>query len=301
MDRKLVVAFTVLVAVTTAFAIGSIVWFGPDAHLANIPGVSADRALKSPSVWILFAVPAGLAILGALAAVLLPWPKLEYLSEDAQRGLGLYRNAGRVFFIGVGALFACLQAFAILRTAGIALPPEFDLRAFYFGFGVLLAYAGNFTPKMPALPDRWLGASGFVKAYRFAGWVFTIGGILMCFAAVVVPAEEIPKTTQKLIYAAVGLPIHYCCTSSIVRTTNQHDRVDSGNDRTRCNCSLRLFAASHLQIFRQRPHSKLRTPCIHVGLIFDRERLQNTCVPVPIELRTVNLLLPLRDQDPILQ
>ena len=149
MDRKLVVAFTVLVALTTAFAVGAILWFGPDAQLANVPGVSEDRALESPSVWILFAVPAGLAILGAVAAVILPWPKLDCLSEDGQRGLDLYRNAGRVFFIGVGVLFSSLQALAILRTGGIAVPLEFDLRAFYFGFGVLLAYAGNFTPKMP--------------------------------------------------------------------------------------------------------------------------------------------------------
>ena len=207
MDRKLVVAFTVLVALTTAFAVGAILWFGPDAQLANVPGVSEDRALESPSVWILFAVPAGLAILGAVAAVILPWPKLDCLSEDGQRGLDLYRNAGRVFFIGVGVLFSSLQALAILRTGGIAVPLEFDLRAFYFGFGVLLAYAGNFTPKMPALPDRWLGASGFAKSYRFAGWVFAIGGILMCFTSLIVPIDQIQATTQKLIYATVGLPV----------------------------------------------------------------------------------------------
>ena len=63
--------------------------------------------------------------------------------------------------------------------------------AFYFGFGALLAYAGNFTPKMPALPDKWLGASGFAKAYRFAGWVFMLGGILMCLTALIVPIEQI--------------------------------------------------------------------------------------------------------------
>ena len=206
MDRKLVVAFTVLVAITTAFAVAAILWFGPDAQLANVPGTSEDRALKSPSVWILFAVPASLAVLGALAAVLLPRPKLDCLSADAQRGLGLYRSAGRVFFIGVGVLFAGLQALAILRTGGISLPLELDLRAFYFGFGALLAYAGNFTPKMPALPDKWLGASGFAKAYRFAGWVFMLGGILLCFTALIVPIERIQATTQQLIYATVGLP-----------------------------------------------------------------------------------------------
>jgi hypothetical protein len=207
MDRKLVVAFTALVALTTAFAIGAVVWFGPDAQLANVPGVSEDRALRSPSVWILFAVPAGLAILGAVAAAILPWPKLDCLSEDGQRGLDLYRNAGRVFFIGVGVLFSGVQVLAILRTGGIAIPLELDLRAFYFGFGVLLAYAGNFTPKMPALPDSWLGAAGFAKSYRFAGWVFAIGGILMCFVSLIVPIDQIQATTQKLIYAIVGLPV----------------------------------------------------------------------------------------------
>jgi hypothetical protein len=207
MDRKLVVAFTVLVALTTSFAVGAILWFGPDAQLANVPGVSEDRALRSPSVWILFTVPPGLAILGALAAVFLPWPKLDGLSEDAERGLDLYRNARRVFFIGVGVLVSSLQALAILRTGGIAIPLEFDLRAFYFGFGVLLAYAGNFTPKMPALQDRWLGASGFAKSYRFAGWVFAIGGVLTCFTALTVPIDQMQATTQKLIYAIVGLPV----------------------------------------------------------------------------------------------
>jgi hypothetical protein len=207
MDRKLVVVFTGLVALTTAFAIGAVLSFGPDAQLANLPGVSEGRALQSPSVWILFAVPAGLAILGAVTAAILPWPKLDCLSEDGQRGLDLYRNAGRVFFVGIGALVSSLQALAILRTGGIAIPLEFDLRAFYFGFGVLLAYAGNFTPKMPALPDRWLGASGFAKSYRFAGWVFAIGGILMCFTSLIVPIDQIQAITQKLIYAIVGLPV----------------------------------------------------------------------------------------------
>jgi hypothetical protein len=207
MDRKLVVAFTGLVALTTAFAIGAVLLFGPDAQLATLPGVSEDRALQSPSVWILFAVPAGLAILGAVTAAILPWPKLDCLSEDGQRGLDLYRNAGRVFFVGIGVLVSSLQALAILRTGGIAVPLEFDLRAFYIGFGALLAYAGNFTPKMPALPDRWLGASGFAKSYRFAGWVFAIGGILMCFTSLIVPIDQIQPITQKLIYAIVGLPV----------------------------------------------------------------------------------------------
>ena len=206
MDRKLVVAFSVLVAVTTACAVAAVLWFGPDAQLANVPGISEDRALRQPSVWILFTVPAGLAVLGALAAAFLPWPKLDCSSEDARRGLELYRSAGRVFFIGVGVLVAGVQALAIVRTSGIALPPELDLRAFYFGFGALLAYAGNFTPKMPALPDKWLGASGFAKAYRFAGWVFMLGGILMCLTALIVPIEQIQATTQRLIYAMVGLP-----------------------------------------------------------------------------------------------
>jgi hypothetical protein len=206
MDRKLVVAFTVLVAITTACAVAAILWFGPDAQLSNVPGISQDRAHKSASVWILFTVPAGLAVLGALGAIFLPWPKLDCLGEDAQRGLGLYRSAGRVFFIGVGALFAGLQALAILRTGGIALPLELDLRAFYFGFGLLVAYAGNFTPKMPTLHDKWLGASGFAKAYRFAGWVFMLGGILLCFTALIVPIERIQATTQQLFYAIVGLP-----------------------------------------------------------------------------------------------
>jgi hypothetical protein len=206
MDRKLVTAFTVLVAVSTAFAVGAVLWFGPEAQLANVPGIGAHDAVRSPSIWVLFTAPPVLAILGAVAAFFIPRPKLDGLSDDAQRGLDLYRNAGRVFFIGVGALLVGLQALAILRTAGIALPLEFDLRAFYFGFGVLLAYAGNFTPKLPALPDRWLGASGFAKAHRFAGWVFTLGGILICFAALTAPAETIPTTTQKLIYGMVGLP-----------------------------------------------------------------------------------------------
>lgn len=207
MDRKLLVAFAVLIALTTAFAVGAILWFGPDAELANAPGISEDRALQSPSVWILFAVPAGLAVLGVVAAAILPWPKLACLSEDARRGLDLYRSAGRIFFIGVGVLVSSLQALAILRTGGIAVPLEFDLRAFYFGFGALLAYAGNFTPKMPALPDRWLGASGFAKSYRFAGWVFAIGGILMCFTSLIVSVDQIQATTQQLIYAIVGLPV----------------------------------------------------------------------------------------------
>jgi hypothetical protein len=206
MDRKLVRAFSVLVALTTACAVAAVLWFGPDAPLTNVLGVSEDGARQSPSVWILFAVPAGLAILGAIAAVILPSPKLECLSEDAQRGLDLYRSAGRVFLFGVGVLFAGLQALAILRTAGIAVPLELDLRAFFFGFGLLLAYAGNFTPKMPALPDKWLGASGFAKAYRFAGWVFMLGGMLICCTALIVPIERIQATTQSLIYAIVGLP-----------------------------------------------------------------------------------------------
>lgn len=189
MDRKLVVAFAALVALTTACAVAAVLWFGPDAQLANVPGIGEDRAFRQPRVWILFAVPAGLGLLGALTALVLPRLNLCGLGEDAERGLGLYRSAGRIFFVGVGVLVAALQALAILRTSGVALPSELDLRAFYFGFGALLAYVGNFTPKMPTLPDKWLGASGFAKAHRFAGWVYMLGGIVMCFTALAVPVE----------------------------------------------------------------------------------------------------------------
>jgi hypothetical protein len=200
MDRKLLVSFAVLVAMTTAFAVGAILWFGLDAQLGTGKG----------RVWVLLVVPVSLAVLGTLAALttrLLAWPKSSCLSEDAQRGLELYRSAGRVFFVGVGVLGASVQVLTILQAAGIAIPSEFVLRAFYFSFGVLLAYAGNFQPKMPALPDRWLGASGFAKSYRFAGWVFTLGGILMCFTALIVPIDHIQATTLKLICAIVGLPV----------------------------------------------------------------------------------------------
>jgi hypothetical protein len=206
MDRTVIRAYAFIALLTTIIAGAAIVWFGPDAHLANTPGAFGEAG-TTPSVWMLLLAPPLLLVVGACCATMVNWPNFGDLSPDAQRSLSRYRSAVRHFFIGVGILGAAVQGLAVARTAGLVLPAGFDMRAFYFGFGAILAYTGNVIPKIPYASDRWFNASNFADFNRFGGWVISIGGIVLSLTALVVPIERLQSITLILICAAIGLPV----------------------------------------------------------------------------------------------
>lgn len=211
MDRKTMIAYATLIAISTLVTMASLVLFGTDRRLANVPG-DIEAIRESPSIWLLLATPALLVVAGSLFAFVLQWhvrkwPKVDELSPDARRGLDRYQSALRRFLIGVGVLATIVQAFVVLRTAGVELPVDLDMRAFYFGFGVLVAGVGNVTPKIPPIPDKWYKGAEVAKLNRFVGWVFTLGGLSFCLSALLVPSENLKSVTRIVIYAIIGLPI----------------------------------------------------------------------------------------------
>lgn len=171
MDRKTAVAYSVLVATTTLCALIAVVWFGPTSSLESVPGIFG----RSGSVWILFAMPVLLTVIGLFGAFSLTstrifWTRLDELGPDAQRGLERYRNAERRLFIGMGILIACVQLLVILRTAGPAVPFEFGARTTFFVFGALFACVGNRIPKVPFFSRWWqIDRSIYTRVGRFSG------------------------------------------------------------------------------------------------------------------------------------
>jgi hypothetical protein len=211
MDRKTMVAYAALFAISTLVALVSLVLFGTASHPASIPG-DVEALREPPSVWILLTTPALLVAAGSLFAFVLDWhirewPQIDKLSPDARRGLDRYQSALRCFLIGVGVLATMVQAFVILGMAGVELPVDLDMRAFYFGFGLLVAGVGNVTPKIPPVPDSWYKGAEVAKLNRFVGWVFTLGGLSFCLSALLVPSENLKSVTQIIICAIIGLPV----------------------------------------------------------------------------------------------
>jgi hypothetical protein len=224
MDRRTAAAFGLLSGITTIVAVGAILSFGPNSSLPETPdfGMTGDAL----SVWTLLLAPTLLVLVGSLSAFglkwhLRAWPQSEAPGSDAQRALNRYTSGLRLFLIGCGGLITFVQALAVVRTAGVDLPSEFDIRAFYFIFGLLLASVGNITPRIPPVPDKWYSGPAVAKFYRFTGWIFTIGGILFCLSAVLAPIERVRPVTQLVIYAILGLPLLYIFLQAMVGSRQQ--------------------------------------------------------------------------------
>lgn len=209
MDRKIAVAYSLLAAITTISASIAVVWFGPNSSLGSVPGFIG----RSESVWILFAAPVLLTVIGLVGAVGLASTRIVYvplddLSPDAQRALERHRNAERRLLIGVGIVVAFLQLLVILNTAGFAVPFEFGTRMSLFIVGALFARAGNMIPKIPFFSRWWqIDRAIYTKVIRFTGWAFLIAGISVCLLAVFAPIENIRPSVSIVVRSAVGLLI----------------------------------------------------------------------------------------------
>jgi hypothetical protein len=209
MDRKIAVAYSLLAAITTISASIAVVWFGPNSNLGSVPGFIGH----SESVWILFAAPILLTVIGLVGAVGLASTRIVYvpldeLSPDAQRALERHRNAERRLLIGVGIVVSFLQLLVILNTAGFAVPFELGTRISLFIVGALFARAGNMIPKIPFFSRWWqIDRAIYTKVVRFTGWAFSIAGISVCLLAVFAPIENIRTSVSIVVGSAVGLLI----------------------------------------------------------------------------------------------
>lgn len=206
---KITVAYSLLAAITTISASIAVVWFGPSSSLGSVPGFIG----RSESVWILFAVPVLLTVIGLVGAVGLASTRIVYvpldqLSPDAQRALERHRNAERRLLIGMGIVVAFLQLLVILNTAGFTVPFEFGTRMSLFIVGALFARAGNMIPKIPFFSRWWqIDRAIYTKIVRFTGWAFSIAGIAICLLAVFAPLGYVRTSVKIVLGSAAGLVI----------------------------------------------------------------------------------------------
>lgn len=210
MDRKIAIAYCVLVATTTIFALAAVIWFGPGSNLQGISGVRDNF----DSVWGLFAAPVILTLLGLFGSFSLTstlfYARPEQLSPDTQRGLERVKYVDRHLFIGMGILILFVQMLRILSTAGFPIPIEFETRTIFFVFGAILASGGNMIPKIPFFSGWWqFDRAIYTKVVRFSGWVLTIAGISFCMLAVFGQIENIRTSVAVILGSGLGLMIIY--------------------------------------------------------------------------------------------
>lgn len=196
-------------------AAGGIAWLGVDARIP-VDILPDGTATKSRSVAVLWFMPAiltfmyGLMALGAGLDALRRRHRPVTLGEDAQRSLVRYGRAIRNTMVGFGALALLLQVFTLLRAGGVIAPLGLDregvVRVFAIVAGVLFAYAGNATPKIPYVPTAMLDPVRHFRSNRFAGWVFLLGGFGYVLSALLLPFDRMTQATGLLVLAMIALP-----------------------------------------------------------------------------------------------
>ncbi len=223
MDRKISVAYTLLIAITTILASIAAFLFGPNNSLESVPVIFE----RSARVWFLFTIPVLLAVIGLAGAVGLTSTRIVYapldeLSPDAQQGLERHRNAERRLLIGVGILVAFVQLLVILNTAGFAFPFEFGARMTFFVFGALFASAGNMIPKIPFFSRWWqIDRAIYARLVRFSGWGIATAGISVCLLAVFAPVENIRTSVKIVLSSMAGLLIVNALLQTLMAARNR--------------------------------------------------------------------------------
>lgn len=237
-DRTALRIYLAIWCLSVALAAVSTWWFGLDAQVPV--DMAADGTVtKSRSVAVLWLMPGMASVLyGAMG--LAAWIEARrrrrkppvVLSADAQRGLQIYGRAIRTGMAGFGLLILMLQVFAVLRTAGIVAPLGLDregiVRLFAAMAGVLFAYTGNITPKLPWMRRPRLDTSPFYRANRAIGWIFMLGGLGYVLSALLLPFEQMIRVNGWLIVAMIGLPFLFTVHAAVTSWRRTRDAQRDG-------------------------------------------------------------------------
>jgi hypothetical protein len=214
--RTKLITYAILLAISIALAAGATLWLGSDGRIP-VDMTAEGVVTKSASVRVLWGASALLLILfGSLA--LGAWGTARrqatapvQLSSDATRSLNQYAATIHSFFVGMGILTIFLQAFSIVRAAGVAQPLGLDregaVRLFFAIAGCLFVFVGNVVPKLPYIPSAFLDARRHFRLNRFLGWTVIIGGLLHVAAAFAAPFEQLSPVTGPVVLAMIVLPL----------------------------------------------------------------------------------------------
>jgi hypothetical protein len=216
-NAKDIALFGLLFAASLALALGGMLWLGVDGRVPL--DMAADgTVVRSASVMGLWFGPAILLATCALGAPGAVWlsralAKLRTSEdgEDAARGLRRYRSVLRAYATVFALLTIGLQAFILVRAAGVARPLGLDresvVRLFFLLAGLLFIAIGNVTPRIPYAPNQIIDAARHHKANRFFGWVFVIGGVIYGVVAVVTPFERLATVGWPICLSMIVLPL----------------------------------------------------------------------------------------------
>jgi hypothetical protein len=216
--RKTLLIYFAIWCISIAVAAISLLWLGADARIP-VDMLADGTVTKSRSTVVLWFLPALLTILYGPMAIAAPldawrwrkWPPAQPLGDDAQRSLARYGRTIRHYMIAFGVLGVLMQLFMLARALGVVTPLGLDregmVRIFFFCAGLLFAYAGNATPKLPYVRTRTIDAARHHRANRFVGWVFLLGGLAYSAMALVAPFDQLSQFGGLLIGSMIVLPI----------------------------------------------------------------------------------------------
>lgn len=216
--RKSLLIYLAVWCASIAVAAVSLLWLGADARIP-VDMLPDGTVTKSRSTVMLWFMPAMLTILYGLMAAAAridawrwrKWPPANPLSDDAKRSLALYGRTIRNYATAFGVLAILMQLFILARALGVAAPLGLDregvVRLFFFFAGLLFAYAGNVTPKLPYVATRTIDAARHHRANRFVGWVFLVGGLAYSLMGLVAPFERLSQYGGLLIGSMMLLPV----------------------------------------------------------------------------------------------
>jgi hypothetical protein len=216
--RKTLLIYFAIWCVSIAVAAVSALWLGADTRIP-VDMLADGTVTKSVGGAVLWFLPAihtvlyGTLLIAALAEAWRwrKWPPATPLGDDAKRSLARYGRTIRNYMIAFGVLGILMQLFMLARALGVVTPLGLDregmVRIFFFCAGLLFAYAGNATPKLPYVRTRTIDAARQLRANRFVGWVFMAGGLAYSLTALVAPFDRLSQYGGMLIGAMLLLPV----------------------------------------------------------------------------------------------
>jgi hypothetical protein len=213
--RRNLAAFGALFGLSLALTLWAIAWLGPDGRIP-VDIAPVDAGTRDTSVTVLLFPPALVLVLWFMQiplswAIGAPLRASPPPGEDVAENLRRYLRMLRFYVIGGSVVAILMQAFVMVRAAGIAAPLGFNredfVRMAFFVFGVLFFYFGNASPKAPYTPNKWIDAARHYRSVRFGGWVFASGGIAVCVIAVTAPFETLSESITPVLFTMMTLPM----------------------------------------------------------------------------------------------